>query len=282
MQPSGPNAEQITYWNEQAAPLWLAENARLDAMLAPFGLAVMERARPAAGERVLDVGCGVGQTSLQLAARVGPKGSVIGADISAPMLARARERAARDALANVRFENADAQTFSFTPNGVDLVFSRFGVMFFADPGAAFANLARALRPGGRLAFVCWQTLAQNPWMANSIAAIAKHVSLPAPPAPDAPGPFAFADAARVRGILERAGFRSVSHEPLSGEIALGRTVDEALDFALQIGPAGSALREATPAQRAAASASIREALAAYATPDGVRMKYAAWIVTAER
>ncbi len=282
MQPSGPNAEQITYWNEQAAPLWLAENARLDAMLAPFGLAVMERARPAAGERVLDVGCGVGQTSLQLATRVGPKGTVLGADISAPMLARARERAARDALANVRFENADAQTFSFTPNGVDLVFSRFGVMFFADPGAAFANLARALRPGGRLAFVCWQALAQNPWLANSVAAIAKHVSLPAPPAPDAPGPFSFADAARVRGILVRAGFRSVSHEPLTGEMALGKTVDEALDFALQVGPAGSALREATPAQRAAASASIREALAAYATPDGVRMKYAAWIVTAER
>ena len=282
MQPSGPNAEQITYWNEQAAPLWLAENARLDAMLAPRGLAALERARPAAGERVLDVGCGVGQTSLQLAARVGPKGSVLGADISAPMLARARERASAEKLANLRFENADAQTFSFTPNGVDLVFSRFGVMFVADPAAAFANIARALRPGGRLAFVCWQALGQNPWMSNSIAAIAKHVSLPAPPAPDAPGPFSFADAARVRGILERAGFRAVSHEPLLGEIVLGRTVDEALDFALQVGPAGSALREATPAQRAAASASIREALAAYATPDGVRMKYAAWIVTAER
>jgi SAM-dependent methyltransferase len=282
MQPTGPNAEQITYWNEQAGPKWISENARLDAMLAPLGLAAMERARPGKGERVLDVGCGVGQTSLQLAARVGVTGSVLGVDISAPMLARARERAGAEKLANVAFENADAQTYAFTPNSVDLVFSRFGVMFFADPGAAFANIARALRPGGRLAFVCWQALAQNPWMRDSIAAIAKHVQLPAPAAPDAPGPFAFADAARVRAIIERAGFRSVAHEPLMGKMLLGKTLDAALDFATEIGPAGSALREATEAQRAAATASIRESLAAHMTPDGVRMTYAAWIVTAER
>ncbi|MEX2206589.1 MAG: class I SAM-dependent methyltransferase [Myxococcota bacterium] len=282
MQPSGPNAEQIEYWNVQAAPTWLAENARLDAMLAPLGLAAMERARPAAGERVLDVGCGVGQTSLQLASRVGPSGSVLGVDISAPMLERARARASAEKLANVRFENADAQTCAFTPDSVDLIFSRFGVMFFADPDAAFANLHRALQRNGRLAFVCWQALAQNPWMSEAIAAIAKHMQLPAPAAPDAPGPLAFADAARVRGILERAGFRGVSHEPLVGEIALGRTVDEALDFSTQVGPASRALREATEAQRAAARASIRESLAARLTSAGVRMGYGAWIVSAER
>ena len=282
MQATGPNAEQIKYWNEQAGPKWIAENARLDAMLAPLGLAALERARPSAAERVLDVGCGVGQTSLQLAARVGPTGSVLGVDISAPMLARARERASAEKLANVRFETADAQTFAFTPESVDLVFSRFGVMFFADPEAAFANLARALAPGGRLAFVCWQALAQNPWMRDALVALAKHVQLAAPAPPDAPGPFAFADAARVRGILERAGFRGVAHQPLVGEISLGRTIDEALDFVTEIGPAGSALREASEPQRAAASAAIRETLAAHATPAGVRMSYAAWIVTAGR
>jgi SAM-dependent methyltransferase len=282
MEATGPNAEQIEYWNEKAAPTWVGQNERLDAMLAPFGLAVMERARPAAGERVLDVGCGVGQTSLQLAARVGPTGSVLGVDISTPMLARARERARAEGVSNLRFENADAQTFAFTPSSVDLIFSRFGVMFFAEPAVAFTNLVRALRPGGRLAFVCWQALAQNPWMREPVLALAKHVTLPPPAPPDAPGPFAFADAARVRGILESAGLRGVGHEALTGEILLGNTVDEALAFSSELGPAARALLEATPAQREAASAAIREMLAKALTPTGIRMGYAAWIVTAER
>jgi ubiquinone/menaquinone biosynthesis C-methylase UbiE len=207
---------------------------------------------------------------------------VLGIDISAPMLARARERARAEKLANVVFENADAQTYAFTPDSVDLVFSRFGVMFFADPVAAFANLARALRPGGRLAFVCWQAFAQNPWMRDAVAAIAKHVPLAAPAAPDAPGPFAFADAARVRAILARAGFRAAAQEPLVGEITLGQTIAEALAFMTEIGPAGNALRDATESQRAAASAAIRETLAAHLTASGVRMAFAAWIISAER
>ncbi len=282
MEAKGPNAEQIEYWNQKAAPTWVNQNERLDVMLAPFGLAVMERARPAAGERVLDVGCGVGQTSLQLAARVGASGTVLGVDISTPMLARASERARAEKLANLRFENADAQTFTFTPNSVDLIFSRFGVMFFVDPAAAFANLARALRPGGRLAFVCWQALAQNAWMREPVVTLATQLTLPPPLPPDAPGPFAFADAARVRGILEGAGFRGVKHEPLTGEILLGRTVDEALAFTSELGPAARVLLEATPAQREKANGAIREMLGKILTPTGIRLGYAAWIVTAER
>jgi SAM-dependent methyltransferase len=282
MEASGPNAEQIEYWNKQAGPKWVAESAQMDRILGPIGEAAIERAAPRAGERAIDVGCGNGQTSLQLAARVGPQGSVLGVDISAPMLERARARAAAEQLPQLRFENADAQTRAFPPGAADLVFSRFGVMFFADPLAAFQNLARALRPGGRLAFVCWQALAENPWMRDPLAALAKHVPLPPPAAPDAPGPFAFADAVRVRGILERAGFQKVAFEPRSGEIQLGQSVDEALHFASEIGPVGAILREAPAAARSAGLAAIRELLAGRATPKGVAMPYAVWIATGVR
>jgi len=282
MEARGPNAEQIEYWNEKAAPTWVKQNERLDAMLAPFGLAVIERAQPKPGERVLDVGCGVGQTSLQLAERVGASGSVLGVDISTPMLERARERARAQKLANLRFENADAQTFALTPNGVDLLFSRFGVMFFVDPQAAFANLARAVRPGGRLAFVCWQGLGQNAWMREPVIALAPHVTMPPPLPPEAPGPFAFADEARVRGILERAGFRAVKHEPLTGEILLGRTVDEAVAFASELGPAARVLLEITPAEREKALGALGALFAKLLGPNGIRLGYAAWLVTAER
>jgi SAM-dependent methyltransferase len=198
------------------------------------------------------------------------------------MLARARERARAAGLAHVRFENADAQTHAFTPGSVDLVYSRFGVMFFADPTAAFANLLRALRPGGRLAFVCWQAMTENPWMRESLAAVLKHVAPPAPAPPDAPGPFAFADAARVRGILESAGFRAVRHEAALGTLSLGASLDEALGFAVEIGPASRLLKDAPEAQRAAAVAELRKALETHLTPKGVELGYATWIVTAQR
>ena len=178
---SGPNAEQITYWNEQSGPKWVALDGRLDALISPYGDRALERTKPALGERVLDVGCGCGRTTLELAARVGSPGSVTGIDISTVMLARARERARKSGAQNVRFENADVQTHAFEPGSFDLAFSRFGVMFFADPVAAFANLRGALAPGGRLAFVCWQPLANNPWMQVPLAATAPHLKLPEPP-----------------------------------------------------------------------------------------------------
>jgi SAM-dependent methyltransferase len=280
----GPNAEQIRTWNETLAPRWVEHEALLDAQIGSLGLAAMERARPRPGERVIDVGCGCGQTALQLADRVGPGGSVLGIDVARPMLERARARAA--GRANVRFEHGDAQTHRFEP-GFDLVFSRFGVMFFADPVAAFANLARALRPGGRLAFVAWQALDRNPWLYVPLRALAGIVPLPPPSAPGAPGPFSFADAERVRRILVAAGFSDAVLESDAGELAIGAGGDlgRAVEFALQIGPVAAALREAGDAGAAArerAAAAIRAALAPLAGPAGVRAGYAAWIATARR
>ena len=275
----GPNAEQIRYWNETVGPRWVEQSDLLDAQIAPLGLAAIERARPAEGERVLDVGCGCGQTTLQLVERVGSSGSVLGIDISSPMLERARARAAGHP--NVHFALADAQTHAFHER-FDLAFSRFGVMFFAEPKAAFANLLGSLVPGGRLAFVCWQAIDRNPWMLVPLRSLVGVVDLPAPPPPGAPGPFSFADADRVRGILEAAGFRGIAIEPLEGRLALaaGGPLERAVDFIMRIGPVSAALREAGEDAHRRATEAIRAALAPLETPSGVVAEYAAWIATA--
>ena len=281
MDTSGPNAKQIEYWNEQAGPKWVEETVALDAMTDPIGRAAIERAAVARGARVLDVGCGAGQTSVQLGEQTGPDGSVLGLDIAAPLLAVARERAARAGLAQVRFEQGDAQTH-FLERDRDLVFSRFGVMFFADPVAAFHNLRRALVPGGRVTFACWQEPVRNPWMRVPMTALARYVDLP-PPEPGAPGPFSLCDPERVRTILARAGFADVKLEPLERPIALGAGggLDEALRFLAKIGPAARLLVE-HPEVRERALAAVRDALEAYVTPEGVTLGSSSWIVTATR
>ena len=278
---AGPNADQITYWNEQGGPRWVKLQEALDRQLKSFGHVVMDRLTIGSGERVLDVGCGCGETSFDLARRVGPEGSVLGVDISTVMLERARERGR--GIANVTFAIADAQTHAFAPASFDVVFSRFGVMFFQDPRAAFVNLAAALKPGGRLGFHCWKSLPDNPWMTVPLFAALQHVPPPTPPPPDAPGPFAFADADRVRGILADAGLAEIGFESRSDMMGVGTgSLDEAADFALQMGPASIAIREATPETVAKVRASVREALAPYQTADGVRLATSSWVVTARR
>jgi SAM-dependent methyltransferase len=279
LEPSGPNAEQIKYWNEVSGPKWVALNQFVDAQLSLLGLQAMDRAGVRVGERVLDIGCGCGDTTLELARRVGPAGAVLGIDISTLMLERARARA--EGFRHVHFENADAQTFQFPPQSFDLVFSRFGVMFFAHPEEAFANLRAALRHGGRLTFICWRAIQQNPWMLVPLMAAAEHITLPAPPAPDAPGPFSLADDNRVRRILSGAGFADVAIEELNDTLAVGggMELDQTVDLLLQIGPLGAALREAGAAKRSLVALAVREAVAPFATPAGIRMPAAAWIVT---
>jgi SAM-dependent methyltransferase len=278
----GPNDEQVAYWNDKAGPTWAAEQRLIDAQIRPLGEVAIERAGLAAGESVLDVGCGCGDTTLELARRVAPGGSVLGVDISAPMLEQARRNAAAANLA-ATFMQADAQTHHFEPASFDLVFSRFGVMFFADPAAAFANLRRALRPNGRLAFVCWQAINENPWMFLPMGAALQYIAAPPLPAPGAPGPFAFADPQDVRRILETAGFADIALAPLHQKLLIGGGQDVAAtaDFMLKMGPAAFALREAAdPGIVPRVAAAVREAIAPYQTADGVRMDSACWVVTA--
>ena len=281
----GPNAQQIEYWNEVSGPRWVEMGDVIDAQIAPLGEAAMDRAGLETGHRVLDIGCGCGQTTLGLAARVGDPGSVLGLDISGPMLARAADRAREEGVSNARFEQADAQTFDFGGDKFDRLFSRFGVMFFASPGDAFTNLRTALRPGGRLTFVCWQKLDLNPWMHLPILAAAKHLP-PAgpPPKPNAPGPFAFADVDRVRSILRDSGFTKIEHESFEKNLLIGggAPLDQAVRFVAQLGPAAAALRDATPELKSTVMDEIQRAIEGFQQDDGVRIPSATWIVSAER
>jgi SAM-dependent methyltransferase len=202
---------------------------------------------------------------------------VLGIDISAPLLAAARRRAGGGA--NLRFAEADAQTYAFEPGGFDGAFSRFGVMFFADPAAAFANIRRALRPDGRLAFVCWRRPEESPIITLPMQAAIPHLpEPPVPAAPGAPGPFAFADPDRTRGILQAAGFKAIDLAPHDENVG-GGDLETAVELAFKIGPLGARLRE-SPHLRPKVEAAVREALAAHDTPSGVKLNAAVWIVTA--
>jgi SAM-dependent methyltransferase len=279
---AGENAQQVEYWNQVAGPKWVVLSDRINEQIQALGHVALERAGIESGHRVVDIGCGCGHTTVDLAERVGETGSVLGVDVSEPMLAEARKSAA--GMAQVSFESADAQSHEFTPGGYDRIFSRFGVMFFADPRAAFENLWRALGMGGRLTFLCWQEIAKNPWMAIPGAAAAKCVELPRPASPHAPGPFAFADSERVLGLLEEAGFGSLNCESLERPMTIGRGLnsEQLVEFSLQMGPAGAAMREADESLRESLRASVAEAIEPYRTAEGMVMDSATWIVSAEK
>lgn len=272
------NDEQIAFWNGPRGEEWVKEQEAMDRALEPFGRAALERAEPRAGEHAIDVGCGCGATTLALAAAVGPSGGVVGVDVSAPMLARARERAR--GLAHVTFVEGDAAAHAFERRA-DLVFSRFGVMFFADPAAAFANIRRALKRGGRLAFCCWRDRRENPWVTIPVAAARKHIAeLPPPPGPEEPGPFAFADSARIQRILTSAGFTQVSCEKFDPQIMYGDGTRSAAEFLSQMGPVGSVLQEHPEALRAQVVDTLAGMLEPHREAGGVRLGAAVWIVTA--
>ena len=275
---SAANAAQVAYWNETAGRTWADLQDRIDRQIRPLGLAAMERLAPASGEQVLDVGCGCGDTSLELARRVGPEGGVLGLDISAPMLEVARGRAEAAGARNLAFHEADAQTAAL-PGGSDAVFSRFGVMFFADPTAAFANLRSALRPGGRLGFVCWRPLAENLWMRLPAETAAGLVPPAPPPEPGAPGPFAFADPDRVRRILAEAGFTGIDLTPHDEAIG-GLDLEGTVAMSFRVGPLGAILRE-RPDLAPLLRERVREAVSPWLRGDAVYMPSATWLVSAQ-
>jgi SAM-dependent methyltransferase len=255
---------------------WAEVRELLELQLAPLGRRGLAALAPRSGENVLDIGCGGGEIALELVRAVAPHGTVVGIDLSAAVLEFARRAA--QGCERVRFVQADAEVFPFEPASFDAAFSRFGVMFFADPAAAFINIRRSLRPNGRLAFVCWRSLEENPLDILPLTAASAH--LPPQPAhdPDAPGPFAFANPHRVRGILERAGFREIDITAHDEEVGSGN-LDAMLAVCSRVGALGKILRE-NPELRAAVLPAVRSALAAHDGPDGVRLNAATWVVTA--
>lgn len=274
------NADQIAYWNGPAGQRWADRQQAQDILLGPVADLVIDRAKPKPGERVIDIGCGSGVTTIGFAQKVAPSGHALGVDISGPMLARARASAPQGLP--VDFVQADATVYPFDPASFDLLVSRFGVMFFADPVVSFANMRKALKPSGRLAFACWREPRENPWMIAPLQAVYKHVPKLPPQGPEDPGPFAFASEERVHRILGGAGFTGIAMEacPLSMDIAIGGGLDAAVQGALEIGPTHRALEDQPAELRDAAINSLREALAPLAKGDTVVLPGSIWIVTA--
>jgi ubiquinone/menaquinone biosynthesis C-methylase UbiE len=274
------NADEIAFWNGPGGERWLRRQASQDTLLAPIADILLERAAARAGEFVLDIGCGCGATSLALARRVAPAGHVLGIDVSAPMLQRARELAPSGLT--VEFALSDATVHAFAPGRADLLCSRFGVMFFADPARAFANMRRGLRPGGRVVFACWRQARENPWLMLPLQEAYRHVPRLPEVGPDDPGPFSFADDGRVRRILEAAGFEAIGLDPvdLNLDLANGAGLEAALDTAVGMGPASRALDGQPEPLRQAATASIRAALAQRQVGNSVPLPAALWLVSA--
>ena len=274
-----PNANQYEEWNNATGRRWLERHEAVDRQIAPFGLRAMAVADVRPGERVLDVGCGCGETTLELARRVGASGFVTGIDISRLLIETARQLADRSRVSNVRFEAGDAQTFPLPAQSFDVVFSRFGIMFFDDPAAAFTNLRKALRPDGRLSFVCWPAPRENQFMTIPIAAASRHIELPQPSDPEAPGPFAFAGKERIKRILSPAGFGEIETDRVIEKVG-GTTLDESARMLFELGPLNSILDELDDKTRRAIFEDIRGALQDIKSSESPVLDAAAWLVTA--
>ncbi len=276
------NEEQQRYWNEQAGPTWVELQDVLDRQLWPCGAMALSVARPQAGEAVLDVGSGCGATSMEIAQAVGPAGRVVGLDISTPMSELAAQRAVAAGIGNAEFVVADAQSADIPHGKFDLVFSRFGVMFFGDPAAAFANLRAHTNEGGRMTFVCWQSPLDNHWASVPGRAVMSLLPDAPPVDPIAPGPFAFADAERLRALITSGGWKNVHIDNLRFPLRIGgaTTLADAVELSMRIGPASRAMI-GRPELLDQARAGIHAALEPYYRPSaGVLMDAACWIVHA--
>jgi len=277
----GSNAQQAAFW-EELAPGWLAGEQHSEKIAGPLGRQAMERLDLAPGQRVLDVGCGSGPTTIELAARVAPGGEAVGADIAPMLVSAAQQRAAAAGVTNASFIVADAQTDDLGEAAFDAAFSRFGVMFFADPEQAFARIRRAIRPGGQLVFACWQDLFANEWMFVPGAAVVGVTGvLPPMPGPGEPGPFSLAEPGRAAEVLDRAGFRDVVVDAVSETVVLPHAdLGSLAALSQRVGPVREALRDADDDLRQRILEAVTDALEAKVTDGELRLSASAYLVRA--
>jgi SAM-dependent methyltransferase len=278
------NEEQLEYWNGEAGQRWADEDERMAQLLAPIAEALLDHVEPAPGISALDIGCGGGSQSLLLAERIGAGGSVLGVDISGPMLEVARQRKPGADCAALQFLQVDASSHAFEPASVDLLFSRFGVMFFDDPAAAFTNLHRSLKPGGRLGACCWQAARDNDWAWLPLQAALQHVPPPAATDPHAPGPFAFADAARVESVLADAGFIDikVTPHPVQMRFGSGGDLRVTCEEVVGIGPVARLLMDQPAEVKGRVVETVAEVMAPLFSDGYLQLGGNVWFVTAFR
>ena len=272
------NVEQAEDWNGASGREFIEQHARHERMLYRLTARLLAAVQIRDGENVLDVGCGCGDTTI-LAARASGSGRALGADFSRILVAEARQLTAAAGVANARFEVADVQVYPFGAGVFDVVLSSFGVMFFDDPAAAFGNLGKALRPGGRLAFLCWRTREENPIFSTGFAGAAAVLGLREQPGPSAA--FSLAGTGRVGALLSDAGFGGIECAKADEPMLVGRDVDDVLEYERASPGATEILAGLSPAQAAGLARQVRDCLVAYASPDGVIMPGAAWLVTAQ-
>lgn len=277
------NTAQQEHWNTVAGPKWIGRGDAMEARLREVNELLLAQAAPSPGEVVLDVGCGMGTTALPLAAAVGPQGRVLGIDLSEPMLTAARQRIAESKIRNLDLLLADAQVHRFEAGRFDLVASRFGVMFFADPVAAFRNLADAMRRGGRLCFVCWAPLTDNPHWRLPLEIVVRHLGAGSPMPPHAPGPMALSDAGYAREILEAAGFAGITIAATPCAM-LGSTPEAEAEFASTMGPPAARIAECRPdeAGLTAIRQEMVDAFRPFMSPSGLRLPAMVFVVKALR
>jgi SAM-dependent methyltransferase len=278
MEFSTANPEMVEAWDGAEGAQWTRLADHFELSMRAHGLRMLDAAAITATDRVLDVGCGTGVTTIDAASRA-KAGSALGVDLSSQMLERARSRSAD--LDNVSFEQADAQVHPFEDGSVHVVISRFGTMFFSNANAAFANIGRALSSGGRLVIVVWQSLDRNEWMNSLIDTLAMGRDVPTPPA-GAPGPFGLADPERVERVLGDAGFEDVHLEEVRESVRLGSDAEDAYGFVSNLGMTNGLLAELDDDRRAQALGLVRAKLEEHDTGDGVLFDSAAWLVTARR
>ena len=275
------NKNQRDFWSGKGGDIWVERQNAMDTMLGPLGEAALNKLNLNEGENVLDIGCGCGHTTLNIAKRISPDGQVTGLDISKPMLKRAKESANEMSISNASFNCVDVQTDDMGEEVYSAAFSRFGVMFFEDPIAAFHNINKSLITGASLSFVCWQSPALNPWQSLFIEAVKKYVDLPSPP-PRSPSPFAFMESEYVSSILEESNFQNIMIEGHEAEVNMfsGRSLSDSVKDYISINPVVSGmLKDSTEQEKTEIINSAIEAFSPYYSAKGLMFPSATWLVT---